>query len=61
MAALDRQGIPAPLLQREDERKTSFITAIGTLQAFSLISTEKVTVPLNHRIYYNLHLILITL
>lgn len=42
MAALDRQGLPKSLLERENERKSEFITAIGTLQAFSLISIEKV-------------------
>jgi hypothetical protein len=42
MALLDRQGVPKSLLEKKDERRTEFITAIGTLQAFSLISTEKV-------------------
>ncbi|KAF7510444.1 hypothetical protein GJ744_006723 [Endocarpon pusillum] len=41
MAVLDRQGIPEEVLHREDERSTEFITALGTLQAFSLITAEK--------------------
>ncbi|ERF73050.1 hypothetical protein EPUS_08614 [Endocarpon pusillum Z07020] len=40
MAVLDRQGIPEEFLHREDERSTEFITALGTLQAFSLITAE---------------------
>ena len=43
MAVLDRQGVPRALIEREDERKTELMTAIGTLQAFSLISVEKVS------------------
>lgn len=43
MSVLDRQGVPRALLEQEDERKTEFMTAIGTLQAFSLISVEKVS------------------
>jgi hypothetical protein len=41
MAVLDQQGVPRALLEQEDERKTEFVTAIGTLQAFSLVSVEK--------------------
>jgi hypothetical protein len=41
MAVLDRQGIPKTLLCRDGERGTEFITALGTLQAFSLVVTEK--------------------
>jgi hypothetical protein len=43
MAAFDRQGVPRILLEQKDERKADFWTAIGTLQAFSLISAEKVS------------------
>jgi hypothetical protein len=43
MAVLDRQGVPKDLLTEENERKTEFMTAIGTLQAFSLISVVKVS------------------
>jgi hypothetical protein len=43
MAVLDRQGVPKDLLMEENERKTDFMTAIGTLQAFSLISAVKVS------------------
>jgi tetratricopeptide (TPR) repeat protein len=41
MAFLDRQGIPKTLLRRDGERGIEFTTALGTLQAFSLIATEK--------------------
>ena len=41
MAVLDRQGIPKTLLRRDGERGTEFTTALGTLQAFSLITAEK--------------------
>ena len=41
MAVLDRQGIPKTLLRRDGERRTEFTTALGTLQAFSLIAVEK--------------------
>ena len=40
MAVLDRQGIPEFLLRGERERTVEFQTALGTLQAFSLISKE---------------------
>jgi hypothetical protein len=43
MAVLDRQGVPGALLEQEGEPVTEFMTAIGTLQAFSLISVEKVS------------------
>ena len=41
MAVLDRQGIPKSLLYRDGERRTEFTTALGTLQAFSLVAAEK--------------------
>ena len=41
MAVLDRRGIPKTLLRRSDERGIEFTTALGTLQAFSLITSEK--------------------
>ena len=41
MAVLDRQGIPKTLLRRDGERETEFTTALGTLQAFSLVAAEK--------------------
>ena len=41
MAVLDRQAISLDLLHQGDQRKVDFITAIGTLKAFSLISEEK--------------------
>jgi tetratricopeptide (TPR) repeat protein len=41
MAVLDRQSISEILLRKEDEEKVSFDTAIGTLKAFSLITTAK--------------------
>ncbi|KAH0536621.1 hypothetical protein FGG08_006515 [Glutinoglossum americanum] len=41
MAALDRQAISDALLRNDDERKVEFITAIGTLKAFSLITEEQ--------------------
>ena len=37
MAVLDRQSIPDTLLQRSDQRKVDFDTAISTLKSFSLI------------------------
>ena len=37
MAVLDRQGIPESLLRQETDRNIDFTTALGTLQAFSLI------------------------
>lgn len=40
MAVLDRQGIPQFLLIKKDERITEFLTAIKTLEAFSLIKVE---------------------
>ncbi|KAH0542520.1 hypothetical protein FGG08_003116 [Glutinoglossum americanum] len=41
MAVLDRHGIPKSLLRRENEQRTEFTTALGTLQAFSLIEAER--------------------
>lgn len=41
MAMLDRQGIPKTLLHRDRERGIDFTTALGTLQAFSLVTSEK--------------------
>ena len=38
MAVLDRQGIPENLLQNDTDRPVDITTALGTLQAFSLIS-----------------------
>jgi tetratricopeptide (TPR) repeat protein len=38
---LDRQAIPKTLLKRKDERGIEFIKAMGILQAYSLIKTEK--------------------
>ncbi|KAH0565984.1 hypothetical protein GP486_000611, partial [Trichoglossum hirsutum] len=41
MAILDRHGVPKSLLRRKDEKRIEFTTALGTLQAFSLIAAEK--------------------
>jgi tetratricopeptide (TPR) repeat protein len=41
MAVLDRQGIPKMLLRRDGEQGVEFTTALGTLQAFSLVTAEK--------------------
>jgi tetratricopeptide (TPR) repeat protein len=41
MSVLDRQGIPKTLLCKDNERGIEFTTALGTLQAFSLIGIEK--------------------
>ena len=40
MAVLDRQGIPESLLRNDADRNIDIITALGVLQAFSLISAE---------------------
>ena len=40
MAVLDRQGIPESLLRQETDRIVDFLMALGTLQAFSLVSAE---------------------
>ena len=40
MAVLDRQGISTNLLQKEGDSRVDFITALGTLRAFSLITVE---------------------
>ncbi len=52
MAALDRQGVPKSILERDGEKRIEFMTAIGTLQAFSLINTEQVIL---HNPALNLH------
>jgi tetratricopeptide (TPR) repeat protein len=41
MAVLDRQAIQAKLVCRDVKRSVDFVTAIGTLKAFSLITEEK--------------------
>jgi tetratricopeptide (TPR) repeat protein len=41
MAVLDRQGIPKSLLRNDSERESDFVAALGTLQAFSLITAER--------------------
>jgi tetratricopeptide (TPR) repeat protein len=41
MAVLDRQGIPKMILRQDGEKETDFTTALGTLQAFSLVASEK--------------------
>ena len=41
MAIFDRQGIPEMLLYRDEESRSGYTTAIGTLKAFSLITVEK--------------------
>jgi hypothetical protein len=41
MAVLDRQGVPKTLLRKDGERGIEFTTALGTLQAFSLVTVEK--------------------
>ena len=41
MAVLDRQGIPRFLLQKDGESVVGLTIAIGTLQAFTLITAEK--------------------
>jgi tetratricopeptide (TPR) repeat protein len=41
MSVLDQHGVPKSLLYKEDERRTEFTTALGTLQAFSLIAAER--------------------
>ena len=40
MAMLDRQGIPKTVLSNKGERTVDLISALGTLQAFSLITAE---------------------
>ena len=40
MVMFDRQSIPGTLLQRQNESKLTFLKAMGTLQAFSLIAKE---------------------
>ena len=41
MAFLDRNGIPKSLLKRKDVRTVDFVQALGTLQSFSLIETQR--------------------
>lgn len=41
MAVLDRQAVQEELLREDNEQDIDFITAIGTLKAFSLITEEK--------------------
>ncbi|MCJ1252082.1 hypothetical protein MMC30_009320 [Trapelia coarctata] len=41
MAVLERTGVPEVLLRKTGESVTSFKTALGTLQAFSLITGDK--------------------
>lgn len=41
MAFLDRNGIPRSLLKRDNMRTVDFVSALGALQAFSLIGAEK--------------------
>jgi tetratricopeptide (TPR) repeat protein len=41
MAVLDRQSVPKNILEKQGERNIDFITATGTLQAFSLVGSEK--------------------
>jgi hypothetical protein len=41
MTVLDRQGILKMLLWGDSERRTEFTTALGMLQAFSLVAAEK--------------------
>ncbi|KAH8585975.1 heterokaryon incompatibility protein-domain-containing protein [Bisporella sp. PMI_857] len=41
MVQLDRQAIPKALLQHKSDRSIEFNKAVGTLQAYSLIRTEK--------------------
>ncbi|MCJ1286768.1 hypothetical protein MMC26_006114 [Xylographa opegraphella] len=41
MAVIDRQSIPKSLLRRDNEKEIEFVTALGTLQAFSLVNTQR--------------------
>ncbi|MCJ1400137.1 hypothetical protein MMC11_003341 [Xylographa trunciseda] len=41
MAVIDHQKIPKSLLRKKNEKEIEFVTALGTLQAFSLVSTQK--------------------
>ncbi|MCJ1322429.1 hypothetical protein MMC15_007777 [Xylographa vitiligo] len=41
MAVIDRQRIPKSLLRKNNEKEIEFVTALGTLQAFSLVNTQK--------------------
>lgn len=53
MAVLDRQGVPIDLLRKEGDSKIQFMTAIGTLKAFSLITEESQSSTYSmHRVVY---------
>ncbi|MCJ1435790.1 hypothetical protein MMC27_005165 [Xylographa pallens] len=41
MAVIDRQRIPKSLLRKNNEKEIEFVTALGTLQAFSLVNMQK--------------------
>ena len=41
MAALDHHGAPRMLLRKDGETETGFLTALGALQTFSLITTGR--------------------
>ena len=41
IAVLDRQSVPKSLLEKEGENPVKFSKALGTIQAFSLISAER--------------------
>ncbi|MCJ1390022.1 hypothetical protein MMC18_002880 [Xylographa bjoerkii] len=41
MAVLDRSGVPLTLIRKENDTEISLKTALGTLQAFSLIKSER--------------------
>lgn len=46
LATLDYHGAPRSLLRKEDDTETGFRTALGTLQAFSLITVSKGKSPI---------------
>jgi hypothetical protein len=53
MSVLDRQGIPKSVLRRENEKSIEFTTAIGMLQAFSLITPESTGISFEvHRLVH---------
>ena len=53
MAVLDRQSVPIDLLRKEGDSKIQFMTAIGTLKAFSLIIEESQSSTYGmHRVVY---------
>jgi len=41
MAVLDRQGLQLFLLRQQEEHEAEFLTALGVLQSFSLVQSEK--------------------